>query len=62
MNKDYEIAKQANSIAHRILEETKDLKNDTRFGHDQNVKWEVQAITELCVQLQNLVEPIRSRI
>lgn len=55
----YEIAKKANSIARKIVEQTKWLKNDTRFGHDSNAKYEAQVIAEMCVELQNLVLPIR---
>lgn len=55
----YEIAKKANSIARKIVEQTKWLKNDTRFGHDQYAKDEAQDIAEMCAELQNLVLPIR---
>lgn len=55
----YNIAKRANSIARQIVEQTKWLKNDTRFGHDLDAKWEAQQIAEMCAELQNLVLPIR---
>lgn len=55
----YEIAKQANSLAHRILEQTKWLKNDTRFGHDSHAEDEAQDIAEMCAELSNLLLPIR---
>lgn len=54
-----EIAKNAVSIAYMILNSAKDLKNDVRFGHDYNVKQEVQDIAEKCAELSNLVLPIR---
>lgn len=54
-----EIAKKAVSIAYMILDSAKDLKNDVRFGHDSNVKQEVQDIAEKCAELSNLVLPIR---
>lgn len=54
-----EIAKQAKKIAHRILEQTKCLKNDTRFGYDTEAQWEAHSIAEMCVELQNLLLPIR---
>ena len=55
----YEIAKEANKIAYKILEQTKWLKNDTRFGYKTCAKDEAQNITELCIQLQSLIMPIR---
>lgn len=54
-----EIAKKAVSIAYMILNSAKDLKNDVRFGHDLNVKQEVQDIAEKCAELSNLVLPMR---
>lgn len=54
-----EIAKKAVAIAYMILNSAKDLKNDVRFGHDLNVKQEVQDIAEKCAELSNLVLPMR---
>lgn len=54
-----EIAKKAVSIAYMILNSAKDLKNDVRFGHDLNVKQEVQDIAEECAELSNLILPMR---
>lgn len=54
-----EIAKKAVSIAYMILNSAKDLKNDVRFGHDVNVKQEVQYIAEKCAELINLILPMR---
>lgn len=56
---DIEIAKKAVSIAYMILNSAKDLKNDVRFGHDVNVKQEVQYIAEKCAELSNLILPMR---
>lgn len=54
-----EIAKKAVAIAYMILNSAKDLKNDVRFGHDLNVKQEVQDIAEECAELSNLILPMR---
>lgn len=54
-----EIAKKAVAIAYMILKSAKDLKNDVRFGHDLNVKQEVQDIAEECAELSNLILPMR---
>lgn len=54
-----EIAKQANEIAYRILEQTKCLKNDTDAGYVTAAQWKAHSIAEMCVELQNLLLPIR---
>lgn len=55
----YEIAKQANSIARKIAEQTKALKDETDRGYDTDARWTAHNIAEMCVELSNLLLPIR---
>lgn len=53
-----ETAKRANAIARQIVEQTKMLKNDTRFGHEQNVECEIKEIENLTTELRDLLFPL----
>lgn len=54
----YETATKANTIARQIAEQTKMLKNDTRFGHEQNIECEVKEIEDLMTGLRELLFPL----
>ena len=55
-----ELGKKANTIARRIAECTRDLKNDTRFGHDKGVGYEIDELDKLCSELTSVTASIKA--
>ena len=55
MDKNYKKAKEINHLALCIYNESKNLKNDIRFGHDGDVKLEAEEILMLASNIRDAI-------